>query len=495
MTSQATVHGLLERNARKYLTEEAFVTPTSRLSYSQVNAFANQIAHYLKNSGVGSGERILILSRNNEQFLFSFFGVLKIGAIVAPINTRLTKEELVQVLMNIGAVGILYEASFSTMIHELNHAISTIWMHCIQNILQFQHHLPTSNLDLPIRAEDPCEILFTSGTTGTPKAVLFSHDRLRNLAAAICVEFHITRSDKLLTLMPLTHSAPLNCFFLSGIYAGSSHVIADFSPQLFLQSIQSEHSTITFAAPIGYILAAKELNVQSYDLSSVRVFAYGGGSLASTAYIQIKSAFQSDRFYQVYGLTEAGPNGSFLSPDEHLAKAGSIGKHPTLNMELRVVRDDGTDVSSGERGEIILAGDTLMLGYYHALHGISEVTDHGWLKTGDIAYRDEEGYVFIVDRKKDIIISGGVNIYPREIEEVLSSHPAVTEACVVDVPNDEWGETVKAVVVLNKSVTEQELRTHVASLLADYKCPRIYQFVPELPRNANGKVLKNDLKK
>ncbi|MDD9313708.1 AMP-binding protein [Cytobacillus firmus] len=183
-----------------------------------------------------------------------------------------------------------------------------------------------------------------------------------------------------------------------------------------------------------------------------------------------------------------------LYPEEHLEKAGSIGKNPTVNMEIRVVRPDGTDTAPKEYGEILLTGDSLMLGYDNNPEETDAVLKDGWLYTGDIAYRDEDGYFYIVDRKKDVIISGGVNIYPREIEEVLAKHDAVLESCVVGVPHEEWGETVKAVVVLKGQVSEEELRAFTAEHLTEFKCPRIYSFVDELPRNASGKILKQQVK-
>jgi acyl-CoA synthetase (AMP-forming)/AMP-acid ligase II len=275
---------------------------------------------------------------------------------------------------------------------------------------------------------------------------------------------------------------------------GTSHVVGDFTPDLFLRFIHEERVTLAFAAPVAYLLTAKHPDLHRYNLDSVRLFAYGGGPLALASYERVREAFRSDNFYQVYGLTESGPNGIFLRPEEHATKAGSIGKHPVLNMELRVVDESGSDTRPGEYGEILLRGDSLMLGYDGDPSATAQAVRDGWLYTGDIAYRDEDGYVYIVDRKKHVIISGGVNIYPREIEEVLARHPAVLESCVIGVPHPEWGETVKAVVVCRHPVSEAELRQHAAHYLADYKRPRIYEFVDELPRNASGKILKHRLK-
>ncbi|MCM3391068.1 MULTISPECIES: class I adenylate-forming enzyme family protein [Cytobacillus] len=488
----ATIHGVLERNARKFPEKDAFITASNRLTYADMNRTCNRLARYLQGEGIRRGDRIAVMSRNNEHFFYAFFACMKIGAIPMPMNVRLTPKELGAIFQNASAAGVLYEDELTETVTALKENLN--FYVSIQDAVEASVHLSDGNLDVPIDSRDVCEILFTSGTTGTPKGVVFNHERILSIAAAVSVNFSLSHCDSMLTLMPLSHSAPLNTFFMSGFYCGASHVIGDFTPKGFLNWIQQEKTTFSFAAPVAYLLAAKDPDLASYDLSSMRVFAYGGGPLALASYHHVKKAFQNENFYQVYGLTEAGPNGILLYPEEHLEKAGSIGKNPTVNMEIRVVRPDGTDTAPNEYGEILLTGDSLMLGYDNNPDETNAAMKDGWLYTGDIAYRDKDGYFYIVDRKKDVIISGGVNIYPREVEEVLAKHDAVLESCVVGVPHEEWGETVKAVVVLKGDASEEELRAFAAEHLAEFKCPRIYSFVDELPRNASGKILKQQVK-
>ncbi|EFV75479.1 AMP-binding protein [Cytobacillus firmus] len=488
----ATIHGVLERNARKFPEKDAFITASNRLTYADMNRTCNRLARYLQGEGIRRGDRIAVMSRNNEHFFYAFFACMKIGAIPMPMNVRLTPKELGAIFQNASAAGVLYEDELTETVTALKENLN--FYVSIQDAVEASVHLSDGNLDVPIDSRDVCEILFTSGTTGTPKGVVFNHERILSIAAAVSVNFSLSHCDSMLTLMPLSHSAPLNTFFMSGFYCGASHVIGDFTPKGFLNWIQQEKTTFSFAAPVAYLLAAKDPDLASYDLSSMRVFAYGGGPLALASYHHVKKAFQNENFYQVYGLTEAGPNGILLYPEEHLKKAGSIGKNPTVNMEIRVVRPDGTDTAPNEYGEILLTGDSLMLGYDNNPDETNAAMKDGWLYTGDIAYRDKDGYFYIVDRKKDVIISGGVNIYPREVEEVLAKHDAVLESCVVGVPHEEWGETVKAVVVLKGDASEEELRAFAAEHLAEFKCPRIYSFVDELPRNASGKILKQQVK-
>lgn len=468
------------------------MTVSNRLTYGDMNRLCNRLARYLQNEGVRRGDRVAVMSRNTEHFFYAFFACMKIGAIPMPVNIRLTPKELSAIFQSANASGILYEDELAETAAALKENVNFYFS--IQDAVEASAHFSEDNLDVPIDSRDVCEILFTSGTTGTPKGVVFSHERILAIASAVSVNFSLSHNDSMLTLMPLSHSAPLNTFFMSGLYCGASHVIGDFTPKGFLNWIQQEKTTFSFAAPVAYLLAAKDPDLASYDLSTMRVFAYGGGPLALASYHHVKKAFRNENFYQVYGLTEAGPNGILLYPEEHLEKAGSIGKNPTVNMEIRVVRPDGTDTAPNEYGEILLTGDSLMLGYDNNPAETNAVLKGGWLYTGDIAYRDEDGYFYIVDRKKDVIISGGVNIYPREIEEVLAKHDAVLESCVVGMPHEEWGETVKAVVVLKGQVSEEELRAFTAEHLAEFKCPRIYSFVDELPRNASGKILKQQVK-
>lgn len=489
-----TIHGVLERNARKYSKKEAFITAAKRLTYVEMNQTCNQVARLLQEKGVKQGDRVAIMARNNENFFFAYFSLMKLGAIPMPINIRLTPSELVAILQNSSAVGVFHETEVQGTVDAISELYGFMHKVSIQEIVEASTNYSGENLNLPIQSSDICEILFTSGTTGIPKGVVFNHDRLLSLATTVSIEFKLSHEDKMLTLMPLTHSAPINTFFLSGLYCGASHVIGEFTPKNFLQFIHEEKPTFSFAAPVAYLLSSKDPELDTYDLSSIRAFAYGGGPLALASYERVKAAFKSENFYQVYGLTEAGPNGILLRPHEHLTKAGSIGKNPTASMELRVVRSDGTDTEPNEFGEVLLTGDSMMIEYDQNPEETAATVKDGWIYTGDIAYKDEDGYVYIIDRKKDVIISGGINIYPREIEEVLAKHPNVLESCVIGVPNEEWGETVKGVIVAKGDATEAELREFVIPYLADYKRPRQYAFVNELPRNASGKILKQHVK-
>ncbi|MCQ6267936.1 AMP-binding protein [Fictibacillus sp. WQ 8-8] len=489
-----TIHGVLERNARKFPKKEAFICGTARLTYADMNSRANQFARLLMQRGIKKNEQVAILSRNNENYFFAYFALLKAGAIPVPLNTKLNVKEVLSVIDRMDCRGILYEGLFHPCLTP-DEESSLLSFPIEQGVTDSKACSPV-NLNLSIKATDVCEIMLTSGTTGLPKGVMLTHAQVSSVALGIAIEFHLSHNDRILSQMPLSHSAPLNCFFMGGLYCGASHVLGDFTPQNFLQRIHQEKTTFTFASPIAYLLAAKEPSLSNYDLSSMRVFAYGGGAMPLASYHFVTKAFHNKNFYQVYGLTEAGPNGSLLRPEEHEHKPGSIGKTPVVNMEMKVINDDGTETAPGEYGEIILAGDSVMSGYFNNKDATDDILREGWIYSGDIAYRDEDGYLFIVDRKKDMIIPGGVNVYPREIEETLTKHPDVLQACVVGIQDQEWGETIKAVIVRKEDseVSEGELRSFLSVHLAEYKCPRTYSFVTELPYNANGKILKQLVK-
>lgn len=491
-----TIHRVLERNARKFSKKEAFISETARLTYPEMNSAANRLARFLQEKGIKRKEHVAVLSQNNEHFFYAYFALMKLGAIPIPLNARLTVNEMIPILENLDTVGVLFENVFSSLVEEVDNKLKMPHSYAIEPSFEQAQSFSQDNLNLEMDSRDICQIILTSGTTGVPKGVLFTHEQIIAAATGIALEFNFSKEDRALTLMPLSHSAPLNLFFMAPFYCGATHIIGDYHPKAFLNWIQKEKTTLTFAAPIAYLLAAKDPNLKDYDLSSMRVFAYGGGAMPLASYQFVSQSFKNKNFYQVYGLTEAGPNGCYLRPEEHQTKPGSIGKTPVVNMEMKIFTEEGTETAPGEYGEIALKGDSLMVGYYKNVEATEEAFKNGWLLSGDIAYRDEDGFIYIIDRKKDMIIPGGVNVYPREIEEVLTRHPDVSQSCVVGVDHPEWGETIKAVLVLNDQaqVTEEDLKKYVREHLADYKHPRLYSFVKELPYNASGKILKQLVK-
>lgn len=487
---------LLALNARKYPNADAVITLSSRHSWHQLHQEAVQLAaHVQSRYGIERGDRVALFMPNGYPWVLGYFAVISLGAVVVPINARLTAAELDHILADCDARLLLSTASQNKELVQADKPGPAVLM--LDDPASLLRGQPETFRAPPMSPSDPCTLLYTSGTTGKPKGVLFSHHNLLTVASSTAVEMGVRHESKLLHMMPLTHSAPVHVFLLGGALVGASHVVlSEFRPDLLLDVIERERTTHFFGAPVAYLLTAAQPDVRQRDLSSMQAWVYGGAPLSTEQVRTVRDALGSDRLYCVYGLTEAGPSGTLMTPEEHQHKAGSIGRRGALHTEVRLVDAQQREVADEVVGEIQIRGEGMMLGYWNNPQATSEcLTDEGWLYSGDLAWRDSEGYLWIVGRKKDLIISGGVNIYPREIEALLEQHPAIAEVAVIGAPHEQWGETVKACVVLREPVEDIEntLRAYLQPLLADYKIPRLYQQYPSLPRNANGKVMKHRL--
>ncbi|SDR86055.1 long-chain acyl-CoA synthetase/feruloyl-CoA synthase [Halopseudomonas xinjiangensis] len=487
---------LLALNARKYPNPEAIITASSRHTWSQLHDEALKLAGHLQTRcDIQPGDRVALFMPNGYPWVLGYFAVISLGAVVVPINARLTAGELEYILADCGARLLLSSASQQKELDQSDSLRRSLLM--LDDPASLLAEEPNSFRAPTISPADPCTLLYTSGTTGKPKGVLFSHHNLLTVATSTAVEMGVRHESRLLHMMPLTHSAPVHVFLLGGTLTGASHVVLnEFRPDLLLDFVESERTTHFFGAPVAFLLTAAQPDVRKRDLSSMQAWIYGGAPLSTEQVRKVRDALDSDQLYCVYGLTEAGPSGTLMTPEEHRHKAGSIGRRGALHTEVRLVDEQQHHVADELVGEIQIRGEGMMLGYWNNPQATAEcLTEEGWLFSGDLAWRDSDGYLWIVGRKKDLIISGGVNIYPREIEALLEQHPAIAEVAVIGAPHEQWGETVKACVVLREPVDniEQALRDYLQPLLADYKMPRLYQQYPSLPRNANGKVMKHKL--
>jgi len=494
---------LLARNARKYPFKEAIVSEVERLSYKELNSRVNKLSNALLNHGIKQGDKIILFMPNSPEFIISYFAVLRIGAIIVPVNAKLTSNELSYIIEDSEAKAFIAHQLLVEQIKDLPRLFPIYYVktgEAMESWNSFEQLLISGNdieIDYDLKEDDEATILYTSGTTGKPKGVLFTYRNILTAAVMMAIEMEMKPESKMLHLMPLSHSAPLHLFLVAGTYVGASHIVAPlFTPDILLTLIHKEKATHFFGAPVAYLFTANHPKLKDYDLSSMKCWVYGGAPLAKEEVKIVQEKFNTNRLFCVYGLTEAGPTGTLLLPEEHETKAGSIGKRAALNTEIKIVDQEGHPVESGEIGEIILKGEGVMKGYYNNPEQTNEVVKNGWLYTGDMAKYDEEGYIYVVDRKKDMIISGGVNIFPKEIEETLSTHPNIAEVAVVGVPHHEWGETVKAFVVLKEAIDhlEEECKRFLSGKIASYKIPKIYEEIEQLPRNATGKILKHVLK-
>ena len=489
---------LLARNARKYPQTEAVIGMGKRYTYKELDALVNRLAHGLKRKGLVEGDKAVLFMPNVPEFAVAYFAVQRLGAIIVPINAKMTLSEVEYILDNSDAKAFIAHELLFDSIRELTSDLLLIKTgDATENWISFDTVLDEDDsiieCDLPDSSEST--ILYTSGTTGKPKGVLFSYRNIFTVAQTICVEMEIKPESRLLIMMPLSHSAPLHLFFMAGIVVSATSVfVPTFTPDLLIDTVEQEQTTHFFGAPVAYLLTAKHPKMEKADLSSMKWWIYGGAPLSKPEVEFVQKAYKTDNLVCVYGLTEAGPNGTLLSGSEHVSKAGSIGKRAALHAEVKVVNAEGKEVQLDEVGEILVRGEGNMLGYYKNEEATKEAFIGDWLKTGDLATVDEDGFMWIVDRKKDLIISGGVNIYPKEIEDTLVTHPAISEVAVVGVPHPEWGETVKAYYAASEQLDPEEVKQFATEKLAHFKVPRLYEQVDALPRNASGKILKQPLR-
>ncbi|MGM8215876.1 class I adenylate-forming enzyme family protein [Bacillaceae bacterium W0354] len=497
------VPNLLSVMARKYPEHEGIVTPYERVTYSSWIEQVNRLADSLRVLGIKKGDKVVLHMPNTKEFLYTYFAVQRLGAIIVPINARLVQQEIMYILKHSDAVAFVTHELLFEQVKSLPKLIDLVFIKTgsgEENWLSFEQLLENGSseeIECDLTEDDEASILYTSGTTGDPKGVLFTYRNILTVALTICVEMSMKPESRVLHMMPLSHSAPLHLFMVAGTYVGATHVLVPtFTPDLLLKTVSEEKTTHFFGAPIAYLGSAKHPDIEKYDLSSMEYWVYGGAPLSKEEVKFVKQKFATDRLVCVYGLTEAGPNGTLLGFDDHEEKAGSIGNRGALNCEIRLVDENGIDVEPGEVGEIVLRGEGNMKAYYKDEEKTKEVLKDGWLYTGDMARQDEDGYYWVIDRKKDIIISGGVNIYPKEIENLLLTHPNISDVAVVGVPNPDWGETVKAFVVVEGELGDlaTECKRFLQGKLADYKIPKLYEQLDELPRNATGKLLKHQLR-
>lgn len=488
---------LLARNARKYPAQDAIVFQGNRLTYAELDTLVNKFGSALRKKEIHTEDKVALFLPNTPEFAIAYLAVQRIGAIVVPVNVKLTEEEVLYILQDSGAKMLIAHEMVVAPVKNISAPVLKVktgerteeW-DSFWALLEEQEDTP---IKCYLREDDLSTVLYTSGTTGKPKGVLFPYRSILNVATMINIEMEVKPESRILLSMPLSHSAPLHLFFMAGLMTGSTLVLTPtFTPELFLDTIEREKTTHFFGAPVAYLTTMQMADPRERDLSSMKWWVYGGAPLSPKEVHAIKQAFPSGSLTCVYGLTEAGPSGTLLFDEEHEKKAGSIGKRAPWGTEICLIDEAGENVPQGEVGEIALRGEGNMREYFRKTHETEAVFAGEWLRTGDLAMQDEDGYYWVIDRKKDMIISGGVNIYPKEIENVMLEIEGVNEAAVIGIPHPEWGETVKAVYA--GTAEEEKVRNVLEKRIASYKVPRIYEQVAELPRNASGKILKQALK-
>ncbi|MFZ2489258.1 MAG: long-chain fatty acid--CoA ligase [Anaerolineae bacterium] len=497
--------------------------PALELTYRQMNERANRLAHWLRDvAGVQPGDRVAILARDGVEHLDLFYACGKLGAIHTPLNWRLHWRELLGLLELTTPKALLFSDDFKDAVAQIQWSITSNHLPTAREdnantaslTIDYFLHLEGAGLpfsrayqstldqssDLPVSCptlteEDIACLLFTGGTTGLPKGAMISH-RMIVWNVMNTVIHDLTHDDVYVNIFPLFHAGGLFTYLSSQVIFGNTTVLTrQFDPAQVLDLISRYQATVFAAVPTMYQMLTTAPNWQSADLSSLR-FCTSGGAPLPVPLVEKYTHEKGIRFKQGFGMTEFGPGLFALPPEDAIRKAGSIGR-PNFFVDVRVVDEDNQTLGPNEAGELLLKGPSRSSGYWNNPAAYAAVLDaDGWFHTGDIVYYDEEWYFYVVDRKKDMFISGGENVYPAEIEAALYRHPAVHMAAVVGVPDTKWGEVGKAIVVLkpDATTTADELLDFMAGQLARYKVPKSVEFRSELPLSGMGKILRRELR-
>ena len=468
-------------------------------TYKRFDRLVNRAANMLAARGVGRGDAVSLLMPNSAEYVVAYFACFKTGALAGPVNSLLKPDEMAYVVGNSDASALLYGSEFAGQVEEISRRVETLSEVIVFDDAEAATRDHPEELDptrrVELGADDEAIIIYTSGTTGKPKGCLLTHGNLLANARQIAEWLGFTEDDRLLTVMPLFHMNAVSVTTASALYAGGSTVVSPrFSATKFWQ-IVSDYGVTSFgsvATMLSMLLAKYPDGIpEGLNTQRLRFAMCGSAPVPAEVLRRFEERFRC-LVVEGYGLSESTCRSTFNPPDER-RRPGSCGL--ALGNEMKVVDEEDREVADGEPGEIVMRGENVFKGYYKNAEATERAFRGGWFHTGDVGYRDPEGFFHIVDRKSDMIIRGGENIYPREIDEVLYSHPSVAEAAAVGVPDELYGEEVAAFVVLKEGaeVSEEEVIEYCRARLADFKCPKSIRFLEEMPKGPTGKVLKREL--
>ena len=502
-----TLGDIPRKNALLFPDKEATVFKDKRLTHKELNERVNGLANTLTGMGYVKGDRLAVLGENTHKYLEIYFAAAKLGMSVTPLNFRLSNMEIEHIAIDSESVCLLVADGYEHRTFLLKDRLPGIrdWIaldNRVKGYVYYEDLIKKASSEEPgvdVNEEEMAILMYTGGTTGMPKGVMMSHRNLMTAIISATLCFGFSKDDTTCFILPLFHVSFWTA--LSVLMVGGKVVInRKMDLKEILRLIQDEKCTHINAVPTVYIWMLQLDDADTYDLSSLRSATYAGSPFPPEMLKKCVKKF-GNRFSQAYGMTEA-VGISALSQRDHVFEGekskllSSAGK-ASLCAEVRVVDENDNPVDTGQLGEIAVKGKHVMMGYWKNPELTAETIRNGWLHSGDMGYMDGDGYLFLVDRKADMIVTGGENVYPKETEDVLYEHPAVAMAAVVSAPDEKWGERVQAVVVLKEgqSVTEEDLIVHCKEKLAGYKCPKAIAFWDSLPTTAVGKILRKDVKK
>ncbi len=482
----------------------AVVYKDKRYTYGELNERVNRCANGLLALGVCKGDRVNALLLNTNEMIEALFACAKLGAILVPINVRLSPQEILYIIQDARASHFIYDERLRPLVDHIRMAKTSIQEfihagssphgddHVYEELIE---QASASEPGFPVFMDDVHMMMYTSGTTGKPKGAMLTHGNTQWNAINSIHSTPFDNDDIALAVAPMFHIGGMSVSTTPLIYKGGTIVLEDmFDPVRILQKIETERVTNIFLVPAMWHALMQVPNFENYDISSLR-FAVSGGAPCPITVIEF---FQQRDipFYEGFGLTETAPFVCILDKESSVRKNGSVGKEP-MHTSVRIVDPNDRDVPPGEVGELIVQGPNIMAGYWNKPEETKAAIRNGWFYTGDLAKFDDEGFIYIVDRKKDMIITGGENVYPIEVEQVLYRHPNIREAAIIGYPDEKWGESIKAVIALKdpeQQLTLEDLKGFLEGKIAKFKIPKQVEIVEALPRNATGKILKTALR-
>lgn len=464
-------------------------------TFSQINERAGAVAAWLKGRGVAKGDRVALLSPNHIGYFDLLFACGKIGAIFVPLNWRLSNEEIIAIMKDCSPSLLGVHQLFQSRMAEFREwNVPLLWI----GDASYDEITGRPTESLPIdedsHSTDPLLMIYTGGTTGRPKGVVLSHEAILWNGLNTILSWDLTSEDVSLTYLPMFHTGGLNALTFPILMMGGTVILGgQFEAKSAIEAINRYRCTIILFVPTMYHLFIQAKEFEQSKFPSMKVFLSGGAPCP----LEIYDAFRKKglAFKEGYGLSEAGPNNFYIHPEDAQIKQGSVGK-PMLFNTVKVMKENGMEAAAHEVGELWIKGKHSFSFYWNNEQETRDTIKDGWILTGDLVKKDEDGYYYIVGRKKDMIITGGENVYPLEIEQWLSAHPNVDEVAVLGLPDPKWGEIVAAFLVLkpNQKVSEQELRTYCQAKFGSYKIPKKFIVVNELPKTHVGKIDKKELK-
>lgn len=469
-------------------------------TYGEFYQKAKNLAGYLQGKGYRKEDIIALYLPNSDYFLISYFACQLGGFAVMPINTKLSASEVEYILNHSEAKAIIHDASQHLILNELKPILENL-----NDRIELGGHETLRKIiadnSIPyvkpvVDANDTAVVFYTSGTTGRPKGVMLSAGNVRAIVQIWSQSMEMTQKDRMQISTPLFHCAASHCFSVPAIYEGGTVIVEEaFSPERTLATMEKERATIFFGVPAMFSILLNTPKMQETDLSNLRLFTYGAAPMPYELVREVKTRYPNIKVQNLYGQTENSPGATTLKDYFALEKIGSVGE-PLPMTEVKVVDEFGAPLPAGQVGEIIMKGPQVMKGYLKNEEATRQALKNGWLYSGDLGRIDEDGLLYIVDRKKDMIIRGGENVYPIEVEEILYEMKEILEAAVVGIPHEVYGEVPKAFIVLKDSqaLTVDDVLNYCKKKLAKYKLPAVITFLDALPRNASGKVLKHTLR-